>query len=758
MILNWFPELSHFENVDGLAFFITTEGRFGVLFRLPILDLDERKAVYSLETLSQISLFLPKGALLRLRLKNDEKRQLPFDSIRSSVIAFQGYRTEECILSIEGSLPNQSIATFLKGFISKKTDQNTLKRALHLFAQSLPLSQLKGLGAFPLNELESRSALDLGCSEISKESLSLRQGSENVGVLRIWKQGAFDLDEQTLALIKQQLPSPFEISVTIKHLDRTHTHYLLKKELGAALESSDPLAHRKSAETQVAMEESLMGGDGLVRVEWLAVFRHPNIEKLHLNLKDAIETLTPLGEVVEETVGCFGSFRAMQFGAEQHHTFLERSSAAWAYLPVGSHGSGSSFKKPGAAKNNGYCVTKSLLTLHREDNSLCLINPFDSSYGGFNCITNGIKGSGKSVLNNLLSRALLEDPSVRMYKIDVGGSYRKECALQKGIQFEINMSEPSGINPFSVLRELPGSPDVIETLSKLLCSLILETGERFIPKMMEAEIEKILLRYSATHPEHPSLANFSEYANSDFPRKALLDRWGHGIYHNVLKAREQPIDWENGRYFYFNFDQIKDASSGDYAKGIIGSVIALVNMEMLRAGDAMKAETKRRLILFVDEAPFFVQQHAKFFKLTTANFRKYGHGTVLIAQSLNSFEFIGENGLIDRGIISNSPIRFLFEIEGDDEEFMSRYDITKPQLDRMKRLYRGRGYRECLFQSPGTQKALEGKVLRIFTDPKEYWEVTSDDKDNERLFGLMRNVPGLTLEEAIQCLSMSNVE
>ena len=52
---------------------------------------------------------------------------------------------------------------------------------------------------------------------------------------------------------------------------------------------------------------------------------------------------------------------------------------------------------------------------------------FRAGYDGANCLIDGRRGKGKSVLANLISSSLLYDPEIRLVKVDVGGSYIKEC-------------------------------------------------------------------------------------------------------------------------------------------------------------------------------------------------------------------------------------------------------------------------------------------------------------------------------------------
>ena len=757
MTQKWFPEFSHVESVDGLDVFVTTEGRIGVIYQLSLMDLDLRGSVRQIQTLSHLASELPENILVRIQLKSEVETTLPFLSDREETIAERGYVTERVLISWEGRLP-ESWNPFSWLRVQKKTndsrysDSSPYKKHLKSFIKKIPTVQLAALGATPLGSDRLEQELNLGNSEIYQTTGGLQAGSEYFGVLRLWKQGILDLDEKSLSEIKMHLPLPFEICVNLKPKSKTYVEYMLKKKLGNELSSSDPLSHQAAEDTQAMIAETQLDRGSLVDLEWLFVIKRPSQEILFQDLKIALPQLSPLGEIAEETLGAYPSVRASRFGSESHFTFMERAGAAWAYLPVFSRGNGSDLSEftPSKEERN-----LSLSVLHREDDSLFVFDAFDPKWGGFNCINNGVRGSGKSVLNNLISRSLLQDPSVRMYKIDVGGSYRKECSLYQGTEFKVNLGEPSGINPFGILRELPKSLDAIETLSTFLGPLILENHEKIISSTLKAQLENLLLKYGESLPKNPNISDFSKFCGADLPRADLFKRWSTGIYQNVLKEYDTPIDWENGKYFYFNFSQIKDASNSDYAKGVIGSVIALANMEMLRAGDALSGACKRRLVLFVDEAPFFVQQNASFFKLSTANFRKFGHATVLIGQKLSDFEFIGANEEIDWGIIMNSPIRFLFEIEGLEVSFAAKLGLTEEQVTRMKSLYYGKEYRECLSQFPGTSKALEGRVLRIKVNPVEYWEVTSDVDDNRKLSTLMSHVPGLTLREAIACLARS---
>ena len=387
------------------------------------------------------------------------------------------------------------------------------------------------------------------------------------------------------------------------------------------------------------------------------------------------------------------------------------------------------------------------LPLHRRDGSLYSFDLWRKGYDGANCIINGRRGKGKSVLANLISTALLDDPQVKLIKVDVGGSYVKECQLAGGRHVQFNLSEPSGLNPFSVLSKTAFIQDAAVVLSGFLSTLILENRERELSKEMLGAVERIVLSYAATKPKKPSLTHFLTHAQ-DIPRRGLLDRFGpSGVYSNVLKDTPDGAKILNDRYVYFNFERLQNAANEDFAQAVMASVIACVNMEVLRAGDARRgADTK--VVFFADETPFFIQKNGRFFKLTTANFRKFGHATVLIAQTTKDFELPKEDGTTDYGILINSPIRFLFQVDDEAKSFAERFGLTVGQISEIQNLCRTDKYREVFLQDE-----LGGRVLRVAVTQEEYWRVTSSREDNEKLQTLLKTVPGLTLQEAIRCMS-----
>jgi len=441
-------------------------------------------------------------------------------------------------------------------------------------------------------------------------------------------------------------------------------------------------------------------------------------------------SLAPLGEIIIETYGCSRSYTASRAGGGQHFTFLETEKITPFYFPTLLRGE--------ALKN---IIKPYELMCHRLDGSPAFFDLFAKYHTAHNIIINGSTGSGKSVFANLIGKALLNDSNNYMVKVDVGGSYENECELNNGKSISFSLNSQSGVNPFVHLNKTNSNNDTVSIVSEFLFNLIKENNEQSITKELRYEIERSIKAYIGKKPEDPSIDNFLS-TTKDIPRKNLLKRWATGgVFENALKASGDNLN-QIDRYTYFNFKHIHSAANEDYSSGIMAAVIAETNLKAL----GLKQDS--RMIFFCDEVPFFIKKNGSFFKLTTANFRKYGHSTILIAQSINDFELTSSSNNADYGIINNSPIRFLFQIDGDEFDFGQILGITNDDISKIKNLNRSQDYKECvLIDNSGS------KTLRIKLTKDEYWNTTTSKPDKDKLLRLRSLLPELSLKEAINCLS-----
>jgi len=748
----YLPELSHVERVNGHDVFVTTAGCCGVVYRLPVLDIESAKFGAELQAVRSIIAGISEKTVIRIRYQGSTKKHFSTSHCREQMLSEKGFFSETILIAFEQTVKEPSLLRTAFACISRwrkpsEVDKNDfLKKNLDCLVSDLPVSALADLGAVSLAGPELKALFDYGSSVIAKDAGGLDLGVGRLSAMRLWKPGSESINATTMARIKMELGSPAEIVVTIKKMSDKAAHWLLAKKAAQERSSNNHTSARKLEDSERALEDTFLGGESLCKIEWLCLLQRDTEELRNQDTKDALKSLSALGAVAHETSGVVSCLSAAQFGGEHHYPFIERINSAWAYLPICSYGE----VEP--------CSTGSerRLVLHRDNGSIHVYDHFDRHYLGFTALINGKPGAGKSATANKISEAILQDDSVTMIKVDVGGSYRKECSLFGGELVEFSLDQPSGLNPFEIFGEVKRSKDAIMTITEFLFPLLKESSEQALPYGVVAELERKVAAYAESDRNARSIDDFLAFA-PDIPRADLLGRWASGgLFENVLKsdpgknrgATSAELE-KLGRYRYYNLEGIHQAGNQDFAQGIMAAVIAQVNLAIIKAGDA-RSEKSRRLVLFVDECPFFMKKNGRFFKFTVQNFRKFGHGTLFIAQSLKDFEFVGDRGDIDLGIIQHSSIKFFFQVDGTDAEFKERFGLEDWHLERLRTLHKGRDYRDFLLQDDTGVR-----VCSLVMTPEEFWTVTSTRSDNEKLYNLKRAVPGLSDRQAIAVLAMT---
>lgn len=172
-----------------------------------------------------------------------------------------------------------------------------------------------------------------------------------------------------------------------------------------------------------------------------------------------------------------------------------------------------------------------------------------------------------------------------------------------------------------------------------------------------------------------------------------MKRWTKGrVFENALKSTDSEHSaLGNSRYIYYNFENIQGAANSDFSVGVMAAVITQINLEMIRISQGGPNVIGKRLVLFCDETKFFIDDNAQFFLLTTANFRKFGHSVVLLAQDIQNFQLHRPDGSVDNGIILNSPIRFFFEPKTGAEYLRDEFQMNDREIESLvTNPYRGR--------------------------------------------------------------------
>ena len=728
-------ELSHTEEVDGINYYMTVGQKVGALFSIPHQDIELSDSPAFEAYLSR----LKPGVLVRFISSTEFKSDHQWNLFRASALREIGWTESNLLIAIE---TEPKLSSVLRSFRSiKNKSYGDFSAEISHLNTAADLEGLLSLGAICLSSAEIESHFQKQTLELAQSPIGAQTGLEHIGVIRLWKQAPHPIDRHAIAYLRQQIQPPFEIVANLTKVSDVRAQYLLRRKRAQLLSSSDSLNTQSLDTATEATEETLLAGKSLVNVEWLLILRRLDEAALKADLAQSQRTLSQLGDVMIEVEGVGPSLAAASLGGHSHHSFLELHDKATVYLPTQIEGESHLAGDP----------APSALPLHRIDGSVYFFDLWAKGYDGANCIINGRRGKGKSVLANLISSSLLQDERVRLIKVDVGGSYTKECELFGGNHIQFNLSEPSGLNPFQYLTQTEYPQDAAMIITEFLSTLILESKETSLTKEMQGDLERVVLQF-CEQGDGTTTQSIDGFLSSsvEIPRVQLLKRFAKGgVFANVLSNGADRESKTKSRYTYYNFERLQNAANEDFSQAVMAAVIAEVNLEVLVAGDAKRGNANR-VVFFADETPFFIQKNGRFFKLTTANFRKFGHGTVLIAQTTKDFELTKSDGTTDYGILINSPIRFFYQVDDTPEVFRDRFGLTDLQIQSIQNLGKTEAYREVFLQDE-----LGGRVLRVQVTPEEYWQVTSSRNDNEKIQALLRAVPGLKLKEAIQCLSIT---
>lgn len=737
---SYVPELSHVELVGDLPVYCTMTGRIGALFELPLIDLESRDVDSALSAMERFVEALPEGFTARVVQRAGTSNEPPAGTFRSAAMSDLGFVVRRLLLAIEADSGDPvSLRRFVRWALRRKGASHGNVDQL---ARSLPSHELAALGASPLTIAEVEREFERPGAEVTTAGDLIDSGGQVTSVVRIYKPGARTVDETTLAAVLDQLPMPFEVSVSFRKVPRHRADFRLRSQLARGEVVKDPVGAAKQEATERALAETSLYGATLCEIEWIVVLRREDEHTLRRDLEKTRSCLAIFGDAMIESAGAVSSFVATRFGSRQHFAFLEEGAIVPFYLPVVGFGESRGFVASSKERS---------LLLHRLDGSLHSYDHFSNRFLAFNALICGKTGSGKSVLANALSSSLMQDPHVQMIKIDVGGSYKKECEAFGGVEINFRLDSPSGVNPFRIFRQVAASNEAVEIVSEFLATLMREEEEAFIPKALRAQIEELLKTYAAQGGKGSS-ASLEQFLSEtpEFPRKKLLARWCKGgVFENALKEPQTASERTNLRYRYFNFENIQAAANRDFAEGVMAAVITMVNLEMLRLGDRSKGQFGDRLVLFCDETKFFIDRFSQFFLLTAANFRKFGHGLVLMLQNIRNAEIGLPDGKVDSGLVLNSPIRFFLQADTEADYLKDQFQFDEHHIRVVvTHPYRGRDYREIVLQDDtGT------RVVRLYLVDQEYWRMNSTKEDQEKLMKLRQAVPELTVEEAIRCLS-----
>ena len=502
--------------------------------------------------------------------------------------------------------------------------------------------------------------------------------------------------------------------------------------------ASDLESETKLNSTEELIRELLGSGQRIYAAQMMVVLRAPandeGTKRLNRQARDVLSRFRALqgAEGLEESVGAWkitkGNLPAAPVHLERARKIKTNNLAD--FIPI--YGAREGDKDPAVIFRNRL-------------NGLVSFNPFDSKLTNYNALVTGSSGAGKSFLNNcILAQELAR--GLRVFIIDIGGSYKKLTESLDGQYIEMDLSDQYRLNPFDIPDPTQEpSNQKLKSLLAVIESMVVEDEKSKLLKLDRVLLEKSIIElYEEKRKtgEVPILSELSEkLANSKEPSMVAISKilymWtGKRPYGKLLDGQgalrtDAPI---------CAFD-LKGLSS--YPD--LQSVMILILTDFILTQVEQDKVNKKRIIL--DEAWQLLKSNAAagFMEYCARTLRKTGSGITFITQGV---EEIAESP-IGHAILNNTATKFVLLQTGDSEILKNTLKLNSQELTLIYSLEQRKGEFSEGFMIEGEHR----QVVRIYPSPFEYWLSTSDASDNKYL-GELRS-KGLSLVEAIESAAIT---
>ena len=376
-------------------------------------------------------------------------------------------------------------------------------------------------------------------------------------------------------------------------------------------------------------------------------------------------------------------------------------------------------------------------------NGLVAFNPFDPNLPNYNSLVTGSSGAGKSFLNNcILMQELARN--LRVFIVDIGGSYKKLTESLDGQYLEMNLSEEYRINPFDISDPTKEpSNQKIKSLLAIIESMVTEDEKSKLPKLERVLLEKSIIELYKKKREKAEVPVLSE----------LLKMLEQSKEPTMQAIAKMLFMWTGDRPYGRLLDgQGKlrtDASICTFdLKGLssypdLQSVMIIILTDFILTQVEGDKINKKRIIL--DEAWELLKSSAAagFMEYCARTLRKTGSGITFITQGVE--EIVASP--IGSAILNNTATKFIMLQRGDSEILKNALKLNSQELSLIYSLEQKKGEYSEGFMIEGDHR----QVVRINPSPFEYWVSTSDAQDNN--FLNKQKEEGKTLLEAIEIAS-----
>ncbi len=406
-----------------------------------------------------------------------------------------------------------------------------------------------------------------------------------------------------------------------------------------------------------------------------------------------------------------------------------------------------------------------LLGLNRHNNSLCIVDPFNTKVNkNANFTICGTSGAGKTYTMQVMALRMrmrgiqcfilapLKGHEFKRACHKVGGAYIK---LAPGSTACINVMEirPTITPEMELIDELDYS-DIDSMLARkvqqlmIFFSLLIPDMNNEEEQMLDEALIKTYTQFGITHDNASLYTDTSRTVMKPMP---ILGDLYENLKENPLTTRLATII---SRFVTGSAQSFNRQTNVDLSNKYIVLDISELKGKLLPVGmmialdyvwDQVKADRTKRKMVFIDEIWKLIggaanKQAAEFCLEIFKIIRGYGGGALAATQDLSDF-FGLEDGRYGRAILNNSKTKIILNLEPDEAEYVKDVlKLTRTEIRSITQFERG----EALISSNSN------KVPVIIKASKEEQQmITTDRAELEAMLTEMKAVADLAERSGI---------
>ncbi|MBO0931861.1 TraG family conjugative transposon ATPase [Fibrella aquatilis] len=400
----------------------------------------------------------------------------------------------------------------------------------------------------------------------------------------------------------------------------------------------------------------------------------------------------------------------------------------------------------------------------------CMVDPFFGPMergiiANRNFMVIGPSGSGKSFTMNNMVYYLLSH-GVHISLVDVGGSYKRLCAMMGGRYITYEPDNPIEFNPF-YSADLDPDEETKDALANLLMALWKKDGEP-ATKAEEVTIANIVHEYYGTmrrarqsgDDAFTCFDSFYEFTRDTYPaifeqnmgsvKEFDLNNFLYVLrpfhadnqYGYLLNSRRN-IDLMELPFVIYELDNIKDHP-------VLFPITTIMIMNTyVRKLFSVKGVLK---MLIIEEAwkALAKENFAQFLKWCSKTVRKHYGSLGVVTQEVD--DLVG-NAIVKDAIINNSPIKFLLDQHNYEKRFsevMQTLSLSEKQANIILSINKGKDANRPAYNDMALLLGDYCKVYGVEVSSTAYGTFTTERSEVEAINDLASQHYGNDLEAAVK--------